>query len=261
MARLLLVASDRISAFDVVLPTEIPDKGRVLTGLSRFWFAETSGIVRNHLLDTDPTIIKDALDIATAEPQTDRPPHFRIPRSVRYVARSGDDLPADRSRPRRGGRPRLPGRVWLEGIPGGRCRLRRRRCPRACARAIRSRSRSSRRPRRRSRANTTRTSTSTRWSSTSAATGCSRRTSRADRRDHPPASDRALPLRNGDRRARRDRACRHEVRVRHRHRAGPRCRSRRPGGGTDRATHSSAARTPCGESQWPSASRPADPRR
>ena len=39
--RLLLIATDRISAFDVVLPTEIPDKGRVLTGLSRFWFAET----------------------------------------------------------------------------------------------------------------------------------------------------------------------------------------------------------------------------
>ena len=47
--RLLLVASDRISAFDVVLPTEIPDKGRVLTGLSRFWFAETAGIIPNHL--------------------------------------------------------------------------------------------------------------------------------------------------------------------------------------------------------------------
>ena len=43
--RLLLVASDRISAFDVVLPTTIPDKGRVLTGLSRFWFAETAAIV------------------------------------------------------------------------------------------------------------------------------------------------------------------------------------------------------------------------
>ena len=39
--RLLLVASDRISTFDVVLPTEIPDKGRVLTGLSAFWFART----------------------------------------------------------------------------------------------------------------------------------------------------------------------------------------------------------------------------
>jgi phosphoribosylaminoimidazole-succinocarboxamide synthase len=46
---LLLVASDRISAFDVVLPTPIPDKGRVLTGLSRFWFAQTDEIVPNHL--------------------------------------------------------------------------------------------------------------------------------------------------------------------------------------------------------------------
>jgi len=48
--RLLLVASDRISTFDVVLPTEIPDKGRVLTGLSGFWFAQTATIVANHLL-------------------------------------------------------------------------------------------------------------------------------------------------------------------------------------------------------------------
>jgi phosphoribosylaminoimidazole-succinocarboxamide synthase len=48
--RLLLVASDRISTFDVVLPTEIPDKGRVLTGLSGFWFARTPEIVPNHLL-------------------------------------------------------------------------------------------------------------------------------------------------------------------------------------------------------------------
>ena len=52
--RLLLVASDRLSAFDVVLPTPIPDKGRVLTGLSRFWFAETAPIIPNHLLGTDP---------------------------------------------------------------------------------------------------------------------------------------------------------------------------------------------------------------
>ena len=51
--RLLLVASDRISAFDVVLPTPIPDKGKVLTGLSRFWFDETSRLVPNHLLSTD----------------------------------------------------------------------------------------------------------------------------------------------------------------------------------------------------------------
>ena len=48
--RLLLVASDRISTFDVVLPTEIPDKGRVLTGLAGFWFARTQQICPNHLL-------------------------------------------------------------------------------------------------------------------------------------------------------------------------------------------------------------------
>ena len=69
-ARLLLVASDRISAFDVVLPTPIPDKGRVLTGLSRHWFAETAraGIMPHHLVSTNPT---------------DLPAHY---------ADSGDDL-------------------------------------------------------------------------------------------------------------------------------------------------------------------------
>lgn len=49
--RLLLVATDRISTFDVVLPTEIPDKGRVLTGLSAFWFARTGDLCANHLLE------------------------------------------------------------------------------------------------------------------------------------------------------------------------------------------------------------------
>jgi len=52
--RLLLTASDRISTFDVVLPTEIPDKGRVLTGLSAFWFARTRDLVPNHLLGLRP---------------------------------------------------------------------------------------------------------------------------------------------------------------------------------------------------------------
>jgi len=52
--RLLLVATDRISTFDVVLPTEIPDKGRVLTGLSAFWFTRTRGICSNHLLGVRP---------------------------------------------------------------------------------------------------------------------------------------------------------------------------------------------------------------
>jgi phosphoribosylaminoimidazole-succinocarboxamide synthase len=52
--RLALVASDRISTFDVVLPTPIPDKGRVLTGLSAFWFARTRDIVPNHFLGLEP---------------------------------------------------------------------------------------------------------------------------------------------------------------------------------------------------------------
>jgi phosphoribosylaminoimidazole-succinocarboxamide synthase len=52
--RLLLVTSDRISTFDVILPTEIPDKGRVLTGLSGFWFARTRDIVPNHLIALRP---------------------------------------------------------------------------------------------------------------------------------------------------------------------------------------------------------------
>ncbi len=52
--RILLVASDRISVFDVVLPTEVPDKGRVLTGISGFWFARTREIVPNHLLALRP---------------------------------------------------------------------------------------------------------------------------------------------------------------------------------------------------------------
>ena len=50
---LLLVASDRISAFDYVLGSGIPDKGRVLTQLSAFWFARTAHIVPNHVVSTD----------------------------------------------------------------------------------------------------------------------------------------------------------------------------------------------------------------
>jgi phosphoribosylaminoimidazole-succinocarboxamide synthase len=50
---LLMVASDRISAFDVVLPTPIPDKGRVLTALSLFWFEKTADLVPNHLITAD----------------------------------------------------------------------------------------------------------------------------------------------------------------------------------------------------------------
>jgi phosphoribosylaminoimidazole-succinocarboxamide synthase len=51
--RLLLVATDRISAFDVVLPDPVPDKGRVLTGLSSFWFDRTADLVPHHVVSTN----------------------------------------------------------------------------------------------------------------------------------------------------------------------------------------------------------------
>ena len=51
--RLLMVASDRLSAFDVVMAEPVPDKGRVLTAMSAFWFAELADVVGNHLISTD----------------------------------------------------------------------------------------------------------------------------------------------------------------------------------------------------------------
>src|SRR4026208_1959447 len=58
---LLIVATDRISAFDYVLGSGIPDKGRVLTQLSAFWFERTAGIVPNHLITTNVHEYPDAL--------------------------------------------------------------------------------------------------------------------------------------------------------------------------------------------------------
>ena len=54
-ARLLMVASDRVSAFDVVMAEAIPGKGRVLTRLSKFWFDRTRDVVTNHLVSDDPS--------------------------------------------------------------------------------------------------------------------------------------------------------------------------------------------------------------
>ena len=66
--RLVIVASDRLSAFDVVLPTPIPDKGRVLTQLSNFWFRRTAHVVPNHLVSTDlrrfPPAFRERKDLA-----------------------------------------------------------------------------------------------------------------------------------------------------------------------------------------------------
>ena len=138
--RLLLVASDRISAFDVVLPTTIPDKGRVLTGLSRFWFAETAGIVPNHLLDTAPEVLTEtiATDLMAAGYE---PPDFGPLDALR--GRMMICRPAD-GRPDRGRGPWLPRRVGLEGIPRARDGRAGSRCRPDCARATGCRSRSSR---------------------------------------------------------------------------------------------------------------------
>ncbi len=75
---LLMVSSDRISAFDVVLPTPIPEKGRVLNQLSLSWFKETSGLVRNHLaadqsipselLQAQPDLDQRSMRVVMAEP-------------------------------------------------------------------------------------------------------------------------------------------------------------------------------------------------
>ncbi|MFB3040753.1 MAG: phosphoribosylaminoimidazolesuccinocarboxamide synthase [Candidatus Poribacteria bacterium] len=59
--RLLIISTDRISAFDFVLPNGIPNKGRVLTGLSEFWFNYTQEIVQNHLITTDVARYPDVL--------------------------------------------------------------------------------------------------------------------------------------------------------------------------------------------------------
>ena len=53
-SELLIVTTDRLSAFDVILPTAIPDKGVVLTQISNFWFGKLSDIIPNHLVDPEP---------------------------------------------------------------------------------------------------------------------------------------------------------------------------------------------------------------
>src|SRR5712691_1823380 len=58
---LLIVATDRLSAFDVVLPTGIPDRGKVLTGLSTFWFGRLGRIVPSHFISADPVTFPSSL--------------------------------------------------------------------------------------------------------------------------------------------------------------------------------------------------------
>src|SRR5881275_2192485 len=61
--KLLIVTTDRLSAYDVVLPTPVPEKGRVLTELANFWFARLASIVPNHLTGIDPeTVVPPSRD-------------------------------------------------------------------------------------------------------------------------------------------------------------------------------------------------------
>jgi phosphoribosylaminoimidazole-succinocarboxamide synthase len=64
--RLLIIASDRLSAFDVILPDPIPGKGEILTGISKFWFGKFDDLVRNHLLDGELEAILGSEELADA---------------------------------------------------------------------------------------------------------------------------------------------------------------------------------------------------
>ena len=104
---LILVATDRISAFDYVLGSGIPDKGRVLNQLSAFWFARTRDVVSNHLLSTERRRLpggRPAVREATRRPL--------------------DALPQDDATSRRVRGARLHLRIGMEGLQGYRRGLR-----------------------------------------------------------------------------------------------------------------------------------------
>jgi len=86
--RLLIVATDRVSAFDVVLPQTIADKGKVLTSLSTFWFGETGGLLRNHLIETDvrkmpPVVSRHASELSGRTMLV----HRTVPLKAEFVVR------------------------------------------------------------------------------------------------------------------------------------------------------------------------------
>lgn len=85
---LLMVATDRLSAFDVVLPTGIPDKGRVLNMISAFWFEQTESIVPNHVLE----VITDSAQLAPYFP-TSEPPAYLSGRAM--VVKKAKRLPVE----------------------------------------------------------------------------------------------------------------------------------------------------------------------
>ena len=85
--RILMVASDRISTYDVVHPTPIPDKGKVLTGLSAFWFQRTGHIVRNHFISATEGVPDDVRGRAMAVRKLEMLPVECIVRG--YITGSG----------------------------------------------------------------------------------------------------------------------------------------------------------------------------
>ncbi len=85
--RLLMVASDRISTYDAVHPTPIPDKGRVLTGLSVFWFAQTEHIIANHLISAIDDVPEEARGRALVVRKLDMLPVECVVRG--YITGSG----------------------------------------------------------------------------------------------------------------------------------------------------------------------------
>ena len=105
---LLIVATDRISAFDYVLGSGIPDKGKVLTQLSAFWFERMGDLVPHHLISSD-------LDDFPAAARR----HAELLRGRTML------VPTHRPRSDRMRRARVPVRIGLEGIPADRQRLRR----------------------------------------------------------------------------------------------------------------------------------------
>ena len=130
--RLLLVASDRLSAFDVVLPTPIPDKGRVLTGLSRFWFHETAPP-----RPEPPAVGRPGRRAGRASPGGN-PAAMDELRGRLMIGRHGRGAP-DRVR-----RPRLPVRLAAGRSTGRAAPCAASRCRTACASRTASRRRSSR---------------------------------------------------------------------------------------------------------------------
>ena len=65
--RLLVVQTDRLSAFDIILPTPVPGKGRMLTAMSAFWFRRLAHVIPNHLLDTTPESVVSDDDLGQVE--------------------------------------------------------------------------------------------------------------------------------------------------------------------------------------------------